>query len=204
MSEQVSFGDFELVVSAPPVQKEQMKPGFRKLTIESIEAQDLVEGKSPVVHIVFTKDGEKVFTERFYFSGKPSKEGPPFIYKRVNELFLGLTGDKFSETVDTISYNYEGNTYSVANPAQVSKILNKKLAGKSAIYRVGGTQNGDKTYLNLTPSGFLLTADFDGNVKRYEEERDFTQSESNWWVKKEKPATSEALSPPPPLSDLPF
>ena len=65
--------------------------------------------------------------------------------------------------------------------------MNKKCAGKTAIFKVGGEEDGDgKVYSKLSYSGFLYFTDRKGDLCKYTDDRDFTESEYKYNVQKRK------------------
>lgn len=190
MSQTVAFGGVEAPVNQ---EREFLTPGFRRLTVKEFTYSSPEEGKTPLVELHFTREGEDSLVEKLWFSGKPTKTGgAPVIYSRIQELVYGLTGDKLTEELNAIEYTKKeldgtSQNYKVADPEQVVKILNKKLKGKSAIFKVGGVQSKDdasKVFANLTFSGFLYFTDKKGELHKYKEERDFTESEYKYAIQK--------------------
>lgn len=200
--EKYNMGD----VDAPENQeKEYLKPGYHKLTVKGFEYKKEDEGKTPLIVLTLekvSKDGGEPITlkENFYMSGK-IKDGKMNSVIRIQELAMGLTGSKI--TIQPSLYNYtkknsDGTTdsFSIPNPKEITDYLNKNCTGKSAIFKVGGEQDGEgsdaKIYSKLTYSGFLYYTDKQKNLCRYKEERDFTESEYKYAVQKKKDANAPA------------
>lgn len=196
-------------------EKVYITPGFRKLTIEDFSYTKEDDGKTPLIEMnCVTKEGddEVKFTEKLYISGKLNKNSVMSSITRLQELFKGLTGDKI--TIKPSAYTYtkkeqsgESVEYTIPNPQELCDFLNKKCAGKSSIFKVGGEEAEDGTvYSKLTYSGFLYYTDRQGNICKYKEERDFTDSEKKFSVQKRKsegaPVHSGGVADTKTLDDL--
>lgn len=204
MSEQLGFDGVEVPVNK---EKEYLEPGFHKLTVKEFSYEKEEEGKTPLIQLHFTKNGEDSLVEKLWLSGKPGKSGEPVIYTRLQELVYGLTGDKIEEKFDSYSYTKKEDdkpsiNYKVTNPSQVVRFLNKKLSGKSSVFKVGGEEKDGKIFTKLTFSGFLYYTDRTGNVVKYTEERKFTDSEAKYAITKAKTDTPPNNAPVTNAADL--
>jgi len=200
-------GGFDMGGVAAPdnKEKEYLKPGFHKLTIDKFTYEQEKAGKTPLIVMVAHKanpDGDPIeFSENFYMSGKINKANQMSSVVRLQELAKGLTGDIMSIKTDRYTYTKEdqsngtSETYTIPNPAQLTEILNKKLAGKTAIFKIGGEEAEDgKVYTKLTYSAFCYYTDKKNQLCRYNEERDFTESEYKFAVKKREQAPAPTHS----------
>lgn len=212
------MAEFNLENTEAPENKEKVyiKPGFRKLIIKNFEYNKEEEGRTPLIVMnceAKDKDGNEIeFSENLYLSGKLNKSNVPSSVVRLQELFKGLTGDKM--TIKTSSYTYTkkelngtSTEFTIPNPTEICEHLNKKCAGKTAIFKVGGEETEDgKVYTKLSYSGFLYYTDRQGNLCRYKDERDFTDSEFKYAVQKRKsegaPAGNAAVVDAKALDDL--
>jgi len=209
---------FDLGAFEAPDNKERvfLTPGFRKMTIREFLYEKEDEGKTPLILMKMFKtneDGSETdFTEKLYLSGKLNKQGTMSAIVRLFELNRGITGDK-KMNLEAENYTYsktESNgtseEYTIPNPQAVCDFLNKKCAGKTAIWRVGGEENEDgKVFTKLDYSGFLYYVDKDKNLCTYKNERDFTKSEHSYSVRKKKtdaPAHSGSMADVSKLDDL--
>lgn len=194
----MSENAFDLGATEAPDNKEKvyLKPGYRKLSVVKFVYEKEEDGKTPLIVMnCATKDEEGndiEFNENFYLSGKLNKKGVMSSVVRLQELAKGLTGDKMSIKPDAYSYtkkeqNGSSESYVIPNPQQICDYLNKKCAGKSAIFRIGGEKADDgRVFSSLTYSGFLYWTDKKGDLCKYKEERDFTEAESKFNVKAKK------------------
>ena len=155
---------------------------------------------------------ETDFNEKLYLSGKLNKQGMMSAVVRLFELNRGITGDK-KMNLEAGNYTYtktESNgsseEYTIPDPQTVCDFLNKKCAGKTAIWRVGGEENEDgKVFTKLDYSGFLYYVDKEKNLCTYKNERDFTKSEYSYSVRKKKtdaPTHSGSLADASKLDEL--
>ncbi len=211
--------EFDLGDTQAPENKEKIyiKPGFRKLTVNEFKYDKEGEGKTPLITMECSttdKEGNEItFTENLYMSGKLNKQNKMSSVIRLQELAKGLTGDII--TIKPSAYTYskkeygtnEITEYTIPNPAELAEFLNKKCAGKTAIFKIGGEidENGI-VYSKLTYSGFLYYTDRDGNLIKYSEERDFTESEYKYSVQKRQsqgaPTTNNAVVDTKTLDEL--
>lgn len=210
--------EFDLGNTEAPENKEKVyiKPGFRKLTVKNFEYNKEEEGKTPLILMnceTTDKDGNIIeFTESLYISGKLNKNNVMSSIVRLQELFKGLTGNKM--TIKPTAYSYtkkelNGTTteFTIPNPAELCEYLNKKCAGKTDIFKVGGEETEEgKVFTKLTYSGFLYYTDRQGNLCKYKDERDFTESEYKYAVQKRKsegaPMGSAAVADTKTLDEL--
>lgn len=179
-----------------------LTPGYHKLTVTGFEYKKEEEGKTPLIVMTAQKAGKEgedptEFKENFYMSGKLNKDGKMSSVIRLQELALGLTGDKI--TIAPKQYNYsKKNTdgtvdhFTIPNPEELAAYLNNKCKGKVAIFKVGGEESDGKVYTKLTYSGFLYYTDRQKNLCRYKEERDFDEYEYGRCVQKRKEANAPA------------
>lgn len=209
---------FDLGATEAPDNKEKvyLTPGYRKLTVSKFVYTKEEDGKTPLIIMnCLTKDedgNDLEFDENLYLSGKLNKKGLMSSVIRLQELAKGLTGDKMSIKPDAYSYtkkeqNGSSETYTVPNPQQICDYLNKKCAGKTAIFRIGGEKLEDgRVFSSLTYSGFLYYTDKRGDLCRYVEARDFTEAEYKYNVKVRKaeaaPAHSGGVADTKALDDL--
>ena len=103
--------------------------------------------------------------------------------------------------------NGTSTEFTIPNPQELCDYLNKKCAGKTATFKIGGEENEDgKVFPKLTYSGFLYYTDRQGNLCKYKEERDFTESEFKYAVQKKKgepaPASAGGIADTKTLDDL--
>jgi hypothetical protein len=212
------MSEFNLGELDAPENKEKVyiKPGFRKLTVKNFEYTKEDEGKTPLIIMNCTGtdvDGNELeFSENLYISGKLNKNNVMSSVVRLQELFKGLTGDKM--TIKPTAYTYTkkemngtSTEFTIPNPSELCDYLNKKCSGKTAMFKVGGEETEDgRVYTKLTYSGFLYYTDRQGNLCRYKEERDFTDSEFKYAVQKRKtegaPAGAGAIADTKTLDDL--
>lgn len=208
----------DLGATEAPENKEKVfiKPGFRKLTIKEFVYEKEEDGKTPLILMKCTHkdtDGNEIeFTENLYISGKLNKKNQMSSIIRLQELSKGLTGDTMKIKPDIYTYtkkeqNGSSETYSIPNPAQLCEYLNKKCAGKTAIFKIGGEENEDgKVFSKLTYSGFLYYTDRKGDLCKYIAERDFTEAEFKFAVQKRKsegaPAGTAAVADTKTLDEL--
>lgn len=197
--------------------KEYLKPGYRKLTIEKFEYTPEESGKTPLILMKATAKGESgdqiEFVERLYISGKKNKDGVMSSVVRLQELYKGLTGNP-KMTIKPSLYSYvkeetDGSKkkYEIPNPKELCDYLNKTCAGKTSVFKIGGEENADgKVFSKLTYSGFLYKTDKQGNLVKYKDEEDFTEAEYKFAVQKKKgenaPAHSGGIATPSQLDEL--
>lgn len=197
-------------------EKVYITPGFRKLTVKGFEYTKEDEGKTPLIIMnceTTDKDGNTVeFAENLYISGKLNKNNVMSSVVRLQELFKGLTGDKM--TIKPTAYTYTkkeingtSTEFTIPSPAELCDYLNKKCSGKTAVFKIGGEKNEDgKVFSKLTYSGFLYFTDRQGNLCKYKDERDFTESEYKYAVQNKKsegaPAGAAAIADTKTLDDL--
>ena len=212
------MSEFDLGTTEAPVNKERVyiKPGFRKLTVKEFVYETEQAGKTPLISmdcVTTDSDGNELeFTEKLYMSGKLNKNNIMSSVVRLQELFKGLTGDKM--TIKPSAYTYtksESNgtstEFTIPSPKELCDYLNKKCAGKTAIFKIGGEIAEDGVvYSKLSYSGFLYYTDRQGNLCKYKEERDFTESEYKYSVQKRKsegaPVGSAGIADTKTLDDL--
>ncbi len=177
-------------------EKVYLKPGFHKFTVKEFSYTKEEEGKTPNIIMKLEKEenGNKVeIVENLYLSGKLNAKGIMSSIVRLQELYKGLTGDP-KMTIKPTAYSYtkkERNgmeeTFTIPNPAEITDYLQKKCAGKTAIFKLGGEISDEGiVYTKLTYSGFLYYTDKNGDLCRYKEEREFTDSEYKYAVQKRK------------------
>lgn len=208
---------FDLGATEAPDNKEKvyLKPGYRKLSIVKFVYEKEDDGKTPLIVMnCTTKDGDETveFNENFYLSGKLNKKGIMSSVARLQELTKGLTGDKMNVKLDAYTYtkkeqNGSSESYVIPNPQQICDYLNKKCTGKTGVFRIGGDKGDDgRVYSSLTYSGFLYWTDKKGDLCRYIEERDFTESEYKYNVKNKKaefaPTTASGIVDTKALDDF--
>jgi len=182
-----------------PENKEKLylKPGFKKLTVKEFTYEKEEKGKTPLIVMhcegLDSNNNPLTFQENLYISGKLNKNNVPSAVVRIQELVVGLTNAKITDSLDAYEYvkeDYETKeqaTYTIPDPEQLTKLLNKRCAGKSAIFKIGGQENEDgQVYTSLTYSGFLYFTDLQGELCKYTKERDFTESEYKYAVTKRK------------------
>lgn len=187
-----------------PVNEEKvlLKPGYHKLTITGFEYKKEEVGKTPLIVMTAStvaKAGEDPteFKENFYMSGKLNKEGKMSSVIRLQELAMGITGNKITISPKLVSYtkkNTDGTSedFTIPSPEELTTYLNKHCKGKTATFKIGGEDNDGKVYPKLTYSGFLYYTDKQKNLCRYKDERDFTESEYKYAVQKKKEANAPA------------
>lgn len=197
-------GVIDLGATEAPENKEKvfLKPGFHKMKIESFTYDKEEVGKTPNIIMKLTKedgDGNVIeLNENLYLSGKLTvKNGKSIMTSvvRLQELYKGVTG-KEKMTIQPSKYKYlkkdlDGTetNYIIPNPREICDYLQKECAGKTAVFKVGGEVTDDGTvFSKLTYTGFLYWTDKKGNLCRYKEERDFTESEYKYAVQKRKPS----------------
>lgn len=209
---------FDLGAFEAPDNKERvfLTPGYRKMTIKEFIYEKEEDGKTPLILMKMIKtndDGtETDFTEKLYLSGKLNKQGVMSAVVRLFELNRGITGDKkLNLEAENYSYskkNTDGTTeeYVIPNPVTVCDYFNKKCAGKTAVWRVGGEENEDgKVFTKLDYSGFLYYVDKEKNLCTYKNERDFTKTEYSYSVRKKKtdaPSHTGSMADISKLDDL--
>jgi hypothetical protein len=215
----INMAGFDLGAYEAPENKEKvfLTPGFRKLKVVKFAYTKEEEGKTPLIVMEAThidKEGNTVETNQdFYLSGKLNKKGVMTGLLRVLELVRGLTGEKKinaqAENYTYIKKETNGTTesYTIPDPQIICDYLNKKCAGKAAIFRVGGEENDEgKVFTKLDYTGFLYSVDKAGNLCLYKEERDFTKSEYSYSVRKKKnegaPAHGGGMADPGKLDEL--
>ena len=182
-------------------EKVYLKPGYHKLTVTGFECKS-DDGKTPVIIITAetqAKEGEEAtkFTDNFWMSGKLNKEGKMSSVIRLQELAMGLTGNKITIQPKIVTYvkkekDGTSETYSIPNPEELTTWFNKHCKGKVGIFKIGGEESDGKVYSKLTYSSFLYYTDKQKNLCRYKEERDFTESEYKYSVQKKKEASAPA------------
>ena len=198
--------EFDLGTTDAPDNREKVyiQPGFRKLTVKDFEYTKEEDGKTPLIIMNCTstdKEGNEIqFSENLYISGKLNKNNVMSSVVRLQELFKGLTGDKMIIKPTAYTYNKKemngtSTEFTIPNPQELCDYLNKKCAGKTATFKIGGEENEDgKVFSKLTYSGFLYFTDRQGNLCKYKEERDFTESEFKYAVQKKKGEPAPALA----------
>jgi hypothetical protein len=179
-----------------------LTPGYHKLTVKSFEYKKEDAGKTPLITMVATKvdkeTGDDIeFKEKFYVSGKLNKDGKMSSVIRLQELAVGLTGNKITANPSLYAYtkseaNGTSESFTIPNPEELTAYLNKNCVGKTAIFKIGGEESDGKVYTKLTFSGFLYYTDRQKNLCRYKEERDFDEYERGRSVQKKKEAAAPA------------
>ena len=194
----------DLGATDAPENKEKvyLKPGYRKLKVVEFAYEKEEDGKTPLILMKCTtkdEDGNEIeFIENLYISGKLNKKNVMTSITRLQELCKGLTGDKMNVKCQPYTYtkkeqNGTSENYTIPNPVEICDFLNKKCAGKTAIFRIGGEENDEgKVFSKLTYSSFLYYTDRKGDLCRYKEERDFTEAEFKFNVKKRKTDSAPA------------
>ena len=198
-------------------EKEYVKPGYRKLTVNKFEYTPEEPGKTPLIKLFATGKndaGEDIeFTERLYISGKLNKDKVMSAVVRLQELYKGLTGNP-KMTLKPTLYNYtKDNTdgsktsFAIPNPKELCDYLNTTCSGKTAIFKIGGEETAEgKIFAKFTYSGFLYYTDKQGSLCRYKEEGDFSDNEYKFAVQKRKgegaPAHGGGIAAPSQLDEL--
>lgn len=182
-------------------EREFLKPGFHKLTVTEFEYNQEEEGKTPLIVMKCLKanpDGDPIaFEEKLYISGKLNKQNVMSSVVRLQELYKGLTGNQKMDLKPT-QYTYTKKetdnsqvAFTIPNPRELCTYLSKTCVGKTAIFKVGGEESEEGTiYSKLTYSGFLYYTNKKGDLIRYDEERDFTDTEYKFAVQKRKGAAA--------------
>lgn len=193
-----------------------LTPGYRKLTVKEFVYEKEGDGKTPCIVAHLEKDDGTSVTkveEKFYLSGKLNSKGVMSSIVRLQELYKGLTGEE-RMAIKTSAYTYtkkerDGTSmeYTIPNPSEICAHLNKKCANKKAIFKIGGEVSDDgRVFAGLTYSQFLYYTNKKGELCRYSEERDFSESEYKWAVSKKKggnaPASGAGITNPSVLDDL--